>query len=341
MSRIKEALKKCKGNKNKHTSLSVLVVMLIIILLISTAIRSITLYSRYKIVYPEGNIDNTIIDNLITDNNENLFDMILHEGYNTAVKEDKISTNKLELDLLDNHSRFELEEVLNSKNFYNQVYDTIDNANNKYFKSSYSDNINFLIIGTEDKILYVKSGTYDDRFKYMSGSESSITWDTFYNSLNNPIMTKEVFKHLKDSSIDRMVIMRIDGKYIDNRLYTSEDLMNIYKEKGIKGLKGFGFVTLSTITEDGDILGHKDSVFMRRDENCKKLYVYHYMDIREYILNNLDKMMEQNMVNDKYINTLDKEIVNDFLFALATIVFNIISIIGLMFIYKSLEEDVE
>ena len=42
-----------------------------------------------------------------------------------------------------------------------------------------------------------------------------------------------------------------------------------------------------------------------------------------------------------YIDTIDKEVINDFLFSISTIIFNIISIIGLMFIYKLLEEDSE
>ena len=135
--------------------------------------------------------------------------------------------------------------------------------------------------------------------------------------------------------------MRIDGKYDKDRIYNSKDLLKIFKEKGIDGLKGFGYVTLSTITEDGDILGHSDSIFMQQNLECKKIYVYHYMDIREYILNNTDKLVEQNVKDAYYIDTIDKEVINDFLFSISTIIFNIISIIGLMFIYKLLEEDSE
>lgn len=65
------------------------------------------------------------------------------------------------------------------------------------------------------------------------------------------------------------------------------------------------------------------------------------MDIREYILNNTDKLVEQNVKDAYYIDTIDKEVINDFLFSISTIIFNIISIIGLMFIYKLLEEDSE
>lgn len=339
MSKLKEALKKCKGKHKDRKAISILVVLIIIILLISTAIRSVTLYTRYKVLCPDGNIENNIIDNLITDNNEQLFNMIIHDAYDIASKEDKISTDRLESDLLENHSRKQLEELLNSRKFNNSIYNTIDNANKEYFKSSDSEYINFLIIGTEDKILYAKANAYHDKFKHLSGTESSISWDVFYNTLNNPTMTKEVFNNLKNSSnVNHTVIMRIDGKYNDSKLYTADDLMDIYKKEGINGLRGFGFVTLSTITEDGDILGHNDSVFMRKDYTCKKLYVYHYMDIREYVLNNIDRMMEQNIINDRYINTIDKEVINDFLFSLATIIFNIISVIGLMFIYKYLEE---
>ena len=194
---------------------------------------------------------------------------------------------------------------------------------------------------TEENILYAKANSYHDKFKHLLGTNSTITWDKFYNNLNNPKMTKKVFNDLKGSPNGDAVIMRIDGKYDKDRIYNSKDLLKIFKEKGIDGLKGFGYVTLSTITEDGDILGHSDSIFMQQNLECKKIYVYHYMDIREYILNNTDKLVEQNVKDAYYIDTIDKEVINDFLFSISTIIFNMISIIGLMFIYKLLEEDSE
>ena len=65
------------------------------------------------------------------------------------------------------------------------------------------------------------------------------------------------------------------------------------------------------------------------------------MDIREYILNNIDKLVEQNVKNDYSVSMIDKEVINDFLFSISTVIFNIITIIGLMFIYKLLEDDLE
>lgn len=337
MLKLKKLLKKCKG-KNNHKTISVMIVMIIIILLVSTTLRAVTLYNQYRLICPEGKIDHTLIDKIVSVNNKNLFNMIINEGYNNAVKRDKISTDKLQSDLLANHSKYELEEVLNSVKYHNYVYTTIDNANNNYFQSSFPGYVNFLVIGTEDKILYAKANDYYDKFKNMLGTESYISWKMFYDTLNNPTMTKTTFEDIKNSNITNTTIMRIDGKYKDNRLYTTKDLYDIYRKKGLNGLTGFGFVTLTTITEDGDILGNKDSNFMRRNENCKKMYVYHYMDIREYIINNVEKMMEQNLLNDKYTDTIDKQIINSILFSLSTILFNIISIIGLMFVYKSLEE---
>lgn len=342
MRKVKEALERCKGD-NIHSSIRMLVLILIIILLISTASRTVSLYKRYNTLCPKGDIEQNILDSLILYNNEQMFNMLVHDGYDVASREDKISTMKLEKDLVNNHTKIELSDMLNSKNFNNNIFDTMDNANKKYFKSSDSENTNFLIIGTEDNILYAKANAYYDKFKHLLCSDSTITWETFYNNLNNPKMTEKIFNDLKNSNHNngQTIIMRIDGKYDDDQIYTPEDLMNIYKQKGIDGLKGFGYVTLSTITEDGDILGHSDSVFMQQNLECKKIYVYHYMDIREYILNNIDKLVEQNIKNDYFINTIDKEVINDFLFSISTVVFNIISIIGLMFIYKLLDEDSE
>lgn len=338
--KFKEILKRCKG-EGEHSSIRMLSLLLIIILLISTATRTISLYRIFNIICPKGNIEENILDILIKDNNKQMFNMIIQDGYDIASREDKISTMKLEKDLINNHTKTELSDMLNSKNFNNKIFDTMDNANKKYYKSSDTENTNFLIIGTEENILYAKANSYHDKFKNLLGKHSTITWDAFYNNLNNPKMTKKVFNNLKVSPDGDTVIMRIDGKYDKNRIYNSKDLLKIFKKEGIEGLRGFGYVTLSTITEDGDILGHSDSIFMQRNLECKKIYVYHYMDVREYIINNVDKIVEQNVKDHYYIDTIDKEVINDFLFSISTIIFNIISIIGLMFIYKLLEEDSE
>lgn len=338
--KAKEILKRCKG-EGEHSSIRMLSLLLIVILLISTATRTISLYRIFNIICPKGDIEENILDTLIRDNNHQMFNMLIHDGYDVASREDKISTMKLEKDLINNHTKTELNDMLNSTKFSNKIFDTMDNANKKYYKSSDAENTNFLIIGTEENILYAKANSYHDKFKNLLGKNSTITWDTFYNKLNNPKMTKKVFNNLKVSPNGDAVIMRIDGKYDKDQIYNSKDLIKIFKEKGIDGLKGFGYVTLSTITEDGDILGHSDSIFMQQNLECKKIYVYHYMDIREYILNNTDKLVEQNVKDAYYIDTIDKEVINDFLFSISTIIFNIISIIGLMFIYKLLEEDSE
>ena len=339
--KVKEALKRCKG-EGEHSGIRMLSLLLIIVLLISTATRTVSLYKRFNVLCPKGDIEENILDTLMLDNNEQTFDMIIHDGYDIASREDKISTMKLEKDLINNHTKTELSDMLNSKKFNNKIFDTMDNANKKYYKSSDAENTNFLIIGTEENILYAKANAYHDKFKHLLGTDSTITWETFYNNLNNPKMTEKIFNNLKGSvPNEHTVIMRIDGKYDDDQIYNSKDLLKIYKQEGIDGLKGFGYVTLSTITEDGDILGHSDSIFMQQNLECKKIYVYHYMDIQEYILNNIDKLVEQNIKNDYFINIIDKEVINDFLFSISTIIFNIISIIGLMFIYKLLEEDSE
>lgn len=339
MRKVKEALKKYKGEE-KHSSIRMIVLLLIIVLLISTASRTVSLYKRHNTLYPEDDIEQNILNSLISYNNEQMFNIILHDGYINASKEDKISTMKLEKDLINNHTKVELNNMLNSKEFSDKIFITMDNANKKYFKSSHNENINFLIIGTEDNILYAKTNAYHDKFKHLLGPNSTVSWDTFYDNVNNPNMTEKIFNNLKHSKHD-IAIMRMDGKYIDNQLYTPEDLLDIYREKGISGLDGFGFVTLSTITEDGDILGNSDSIFMQQNSKCKKIYVYHYMDIQEYILNNIDKLTELNLKNDYFTSTIEKEDIHDFLFSISTVIFNIITIIGLMFIYKLLEEDSE
>ena len=190
--KAKEILKRCKG-EGEHSSIRMLSLLLIVILLISTATRTISLYRIFNIICPKGDIEENILDTLIRDNNHQMFNMLIHDGYDVASREDKISTMKLEKDLINNHTKTELNDMLNSTKFSNKIFDTMDNANKKYYKSSDAENTNFLIIGTEENILYAKANSYHDRFKHLFGTNSTITWDTFYNNLNNPKITKKVF----------------------------------------------------------------------------------------------------------------------------------------------------
>lgn len=342
MRKIKEIIRKYKCEGMTHSGDRLLVLMIILILLMATITRSYGLYARYSIIYPEKNANNNILGKLVTDTNDAFFEMLINDGYEKAIYLNKIATNNLEKDLINNHTNSDLERLLTNNEYPYLVFNTIKNADDEYFKSSNTTYNSFLMLGTENKIIYAKSNVYKDKFSNMLGDSESIPWDLFFDELNSYRVIKPVFENLRNSTTKTTpVILKMTGDTIDDKIYTIEEISEIYKREGVDSLAGFGFVTLTTITEDGDILGHLDSIFMKKNPDCHKIYIYHFMDIREYTINNLDELTNRRLENLKKINDIEKEALMDLLYSASTIILNILAVIGLMFVYKSLDDEDE
>ena len=135
--------------------------------------------------------------------------------------------------------------------------------------------------------------------------------------------------------------MRIDGDYQNNRIYTVNDLVKAYEKDGVEGLEGYGFLTLATITEDGDIFGNPDDMFMQSVSSTKKLYVYKYTDINDYIHDHLKLLGETGAKINRKMMEVNSSDTKDLLASTANVILNGVVIIGLMFLYKSIDEEDE
>lgn len=325
------------GRKNKGTeSIKLLVVIIMILLLVITAIRAYTVYERYYST--KENV--TDLNNNICDIKNDMLRNVIENGNIEAMNLNKIATNNLQFDLLSNHNKKELNDLLYNNKSNADIQKTIVEASKKYYKSLNNNFDSVLIIGTEKNVIYTDSTTYKEKFKNIHGDKKNITWDYFFDKMENPKLTSETFNKLKFNNINHQpVIIRVDGNYMYNRLYTVDDLIEIYNKKGIDGLKGFGYLTLSTITEDGDIFGNPDTIFMQQNPASKKIYVYKYADINEYISKNIETIIEYESTVSKDVIKIEESNRVDLLISTITIIGNNIVIIGLMFIFKALSEE--
>lgn len=325
------------GRKNKgRESIKLLVLIIMILLLTVTAIRAYTVYERYY--FTKENI--TELNNNMYDIKNDMLRNVIDDGNVEAMNSNKIATNNLQFDLLNKHSKDELNDLLYNNKSNSDIQKTILEASKKYYKSLNTNFDSVLVIGTEKNVLYTDSTTYKQKFKNLHGDKKDITWDYFFDKMENPKLTSETFNKLKFNNTNHQpTIIRIDGSYIYNRVYTVDDLIEIYNKKGVEGLKGFGYLTLSTITEDGDIFGNPDTIFMQQNPASKKIYVYKYADLDEYISKNIETIIEYESTVSKDIIKIEQSNRMDLLISTITIIGNIIVIIGLMFIFKALSEE--
>ena len=96
---------------------------------------------------------------------------------------------------------------------------------------------------------------------------------------------------------------------------------------------------LSTIIEDGAIYENPYTIFMQQNPASKKIYVYKYADLDEYISKNIETIIEYESTVSKDIIKIEQSNRIDLLISTITIIGNIIVIIGLMFIFKALSEE--
>lgn len=340
MSRFaKKVLGYIEQNRKRYISTKKSLIMVIMtIMLILTCGRAYNVYVRYNEVLANENLMNNAMD----DCSKLILQNIIEDANMKAYYINRIGTNNLEKDLLENHTTDELISSIVDNKFEPMVYNTIMNSMKKHFNSPNTESDNVLIIGTDKDVIFVNSTSDREKFNGLKGDKPLITWDYFFDKMENPKVTKEAFNKVKYRDNDHQpIIMRIDGDYQNNRIYTVNDLVKAYEKDGVEGLEGYGFLTLATITEDGDIFGNPDDMFMQSVSSTKKLYVYKYTDINDYIHDHLKLLGETGAKINRKMMEVNSSDTKDLLASTANVILNGVVIIGLMFLYKSIDEEDE
>lgn len=325
---------KQKGKKGLN-KIKTMVMIVTILLLAITSIRAYNIYERYY--FMKENVSQ--LEHSMYKTRQLVLEKIISSGYKEAVYLNKIATDNLQFDLINKHNKKELTDLLNDSKKNPEIQKTLTDASKKYYRSIDNNKDNILIIGTEKQILYVDSNIYKEKFKNLNGDNIFVSWNKFFENMNNPELTRETFNKLKFNNTNHQpIIIRADGDYIYDRIYTIDDLIQIFNTEGADGLKGFGFLTLSTITEDGDIFGNPDTIFMQQNPSSKKIYVYKYSSIEHLIFSNIEALVEHEAIISDDVEKIDSSNRIDLLISTMIIMGNIMIIIGLMFIYKALSE---
>ena len=320
-----------KSSINRNTMRKYLLMITCLLLFIAGGYRAFTLYKTYRSYEAEVKSITESSDR----NMHKIIELIIKEEHDLAeytTKMDSITLHRLMI------------ESMNMDEIYDNIVNM--NLNDKFVKIlddvfDLSDKKEHVIVtvGTKNYVFYSKSNIDLDRYKYIeTDGKKYITWEEYFKQMNDPEVVKRAYEDLALERAD-YIIIKINGEYPNGTYCTIDDVIEEYHKNGMKNMGDYYILTLGVITDNGDIFGENDSVFLNKNPNVNKIYIFKAVCIEERIndYSGLIKSVDQSASTKiiEYRNTTE--------FGNALIIIFLItsSIITLMLVIKSLDDENE
>lgn len=325
--------KKEKKVYRKNNLIKRVLFFAICLLLTFAGIRTYSLYNYYR----DSNEQDLQIEQSIEDTSDSILQEFLLAAYRNAYYHNKSDSYNLQTSLIDEHGVEKVYDCLVNGNFSDEIYKTFIDVFSNLYKDDQYEYDNFVVVANDEGIVYVKSNNKLDKFDDLHQDNEIISWEEFIAGQDNPEVAKKAYAdaYYKAYTTDP-VIIRIDGQYDSNEYYTLDDLYEIYKKEGIAGLKGYGFLVVSTITDKGDMYGNVDNTFMHSNE-VHKLYVYHYIDVTVFLEEHEATLNKANDVTLTMLDNMQLERKVSTLISCVSLFIIVIVVICLMMVYKEIE----
>lgn len=308
-----------------------LLMVAILILFIAGGFRAFTLYKTYKSYESELK---AVLDTADR-NKHDIIKAILSESHDIIDYKTEIDTQALHRTMIERMSMDEIYDNIVEMNLDNNFINILDEVFDIAHKS---DDI-ILVVGTKDNVFYSKSTVELDRFKYIETSgEKYLPWNEYFKQVGDQKILKKAFTDLAINNEDT-IILRIDNEYPNGTYCSVEDVIQDYHNNGAKNLDKYYILSLGLITDEGDIFGEKDNIYLEKNALVNKIYVFKAVSIASFfedykpLVDSLDKSMSAKII--EYRNT------TEFTNALINIFLITSSIITLMVVVKSLDNENE
>ena len=319
-----------KSIKEKNTLRKYLLMITCLILFIAGGYRAFNLYKTYK----SYNQEVQTIQKNADEQMHNILRAILMEGYEVTEKNTKTDALTLHRIMIESMTMEEIYQNIVDMDLGDKLTGILDDV---FDLSNKHDNI-IITVGTKDYVIYSKSNVNLDSYKYIeSDGKKYITWDEYYEQLgDSDRILKSAYEDVALNRVDYAII-RIDGYYPEGRYYTIEDVVQEYHNNGMKNLDKFMIVTLSVITDDGDIFGEKDNEYVSKNPNVNKIYVFKSVSIGtflssyEELIKSCDQTISARIIQYRNSTEFSNGLINIFLITS--------SIITIMIVIKSLDDE--
>ena len=316
--------------KEKNVLRKYLLMLACIILFIAGGYRAFTLYKNYKSYNHEIQTIQKNADEQI----HTILKAILIEGYEMTEKNTKNDSITLHRIMIETMS---MDEIYNNIVNMELGDELIEILNDVFDLSNKSDDI-VVTVGTKNYVIYSKSNIDLDKYKYIeSNGEDYISWEDYYAQIDDSGVLHKAYEDIALNRVDYAII-RTDGYYPNGTYYTIEDVIDEYHNNGMKNMDKFMIVTLGVITDDGDIFGELDNNYLNKNDNTNKIFIFKSVSIGKFLtnylplLNDCDQSVTTKII--QYRNT------TEFSNALINILLITTSIITIMIVIKSLDDDI-
>lgn len=334
---IKKYLKG-KGQKSyrKYSMAKEILFCVICLLLTFAAIRLYSLYNLYTYTTEKQEVK---ISKMLDNDINAVLHEVLMSSYKNVYFTNKNEASNLQINLIENHGVDKVHDSLVNGKYTSDIYKTFMDSFNDLYNANNSDYDEGTFVANDEGFIFVETNNKLDKFNSIKKANKVVPWKNFIANMKNPEVTKKAFADAYFKSYaTNPVIIRLDGNYNGNRYYTIDDLCRIYIEEGIDGLKGFGFLVSSTLTENGDIYGNVDSTFMQSND-VHKLYVYKYVDVCVYLKDHEKALNEMDGTINTIINDLQLEKKVSMLITVVSIFLIVLCAICLMIVYRELNNN--
>lgn len=320
-----------KSSINRNTMRKYLLMIACLLLFIAGGYRAFTLYKTYRSYESEVKSITESSDR----NMHKIIELIIKEEHDLAeytTKMDSITLHRLMI------------ESMNMDEIYDNIVNM--NLNDKFVKIlddvfDLSDKKEHVIVtvGTKNYVFYSKSNIDLDRYKYIeTDGKKYITWEEYFKQMNDPEVVKRAYEDLVLERSD-YIIIKINGEYPNGTYCTIDDVIEDYHKNGMKNMGDYYILTLGVITDNGDIFGENDSVFLNKNPNVNKIYIFKAVCIEERLndysslIKSIDQSASTKIIEYRNTTEFGNALINIFLITS--------SIITLMLVIKSLDDENE
>lgn len=315
--------------KSKHTLRKYLLMIACLILFMAGGYRAFTLYKQYKSYNHEIE---SVLQN--ADNNAHaILKAILVEGHDIIennTKNDAITLHRILIETMDVGDIYDNIVNMDLDDKFIKILDEVFNLSEK------TDDI-IITVGTKNYVFYSKSNVELDKFKYIeSNGKKYLTWEEYYKQVDDKGVLHKAYEDLALERVE-YVIIRKDGYYPNGNYYTIDDVIADYHENGMKNMDKYMILTMSVITENGDIFGEVDSNYLSKNENVNKIFIFKAVSIGSFLSNYTDLLAQcDQSVTVKIIEYRNSTEASN---ALVNIFLITSSIITIMVVIKSLDDE--
>lgn len=317
-------------NKCKKKLVSKMILGTIWVLIFAVAFRCYSLKSYYDhSINSKTNISTSIIDE-----ETEFLRSVIENSNDLAQYYNIIDSQHLHQSLKARHSDKEIKDAIFNEIPNPEVHETILESVSyieKFTKRKLTDMVS--IIGTRENVIFTKHNV-NAADKDMQINANYIKWEELdlFNSKTDAV-SKAFYDVFHKSNAGKPVILSLSDNYKGDNYYSTQDMIEVYKKQGLEGLGDYYFLTVSAITNDGDIFGNQDKTFMK-DNLTNKIFYYQLTSVKDLVDNHqvsLDKIKHTGNIMS---NEMTHSFMSNMISSVGLNIMLILCIIFLLFTYK-------